>query len=119
MPKAILGQCPLDPEHGSLAGSLGTPHVSYIISINKDKVPPIRVYVSSISQTILRQTHQTQNALRTKTSGKRPRSGNSRVLHTKHIYNKSITTLVDLNHLPQGDSSNGAHGKTRHPLEAI
>jgi hypothetical protein len=29
------------------AGSLGTPHVSYIISTNKDKVPSIRVYVSS------------------------------------------------------------------------
>jgi hypothetical protein len=40
------GQCPLDPDHWSLAGSLGTPHVSYIISINKDKVPPVRVYVS-------------------------------------------------------------------------
>jgi hypothetical protein len=35
------------------------------------------------------------------------------------IYNKSITTLVDLNHLLQGDSSNGARGKTQHPLEAI
>jgi hypothetical protein len=33
-----------------LAGSFGTAHVSYITSINKDKVPPIRVYVSSISQ---------------------------------------------------------------------
>jgi hypothetical protein len=37
----------LDPEHKSPAGSFGTPHVSYIISINKDKVSPIRVYVSS------------------------------------------------------------------------
>jgi hypothetical protein len=59
-PQAIVGQCPLDPEHGTLAGSLGTPHVSSITSINKDKVPPIRVYVSSISQMKLRQMHQTQ-----------------------------------------------------------
>jgi hypothetical protein len=59
------------------------------------------------------------NVLRTKTSGKRPRSENSHVLHTKHIYNKSITALVDLNHLLQEDSSNGAHRKTWHPLEAI
>jgi hypothetical protein len=35
------GQCPLDPEHRLLAGSLGIPHISYIISINKDKVPPV------------------------------------------------------------------------------
>jgi hypothetical protein len=46
-----------DPEHKSLAGSLGTPHVSYIISINKDKVPPIRVYVSPLSQTKSWQMH--------------------------------------------------------------
>jgi hypothetical protein len=32
---------------------------------------------------------------------------------------KSITTLVDPNHLLQGDSSNGARGKMRHPLKAI
>jgi hypothetical protein len=48
-----------------------------------------------------------------------PENGNSRVLHTKHIYNKSATTFVDPNHLLQGDSSNGARGKTQHPLEAI
>jgi hypothetical protein len=47
------------------------------------------------------------------------RNRNSRVLHTKHIYNMSITTLADQNHLLLGDLSNGAHRKTWHPLEAI
>jgi hypothetical protein len=42
--------------HRSLAGSLGSPYVSYILSINKDNVPPIRVYVSLNKK--LRQTHQ-------------------------------------------------------------
>jgi hypothetical protein len=34
----------------SPAGSLGTPHVSYIISIDKDIVPPIRAYMSLLSK---------------------------------------------------------------------
>jgi hypothetical protein len=55
-PRAVPGQCPLDPEHRSLAGSLGSPCVSYITSINKDKFPLIRVYVSLNKK--LRQTHQ-------------------------------------------------------------
>jgi hypothetical protein len=50
---------------------------------------------------------------------KEPRIGNSHVLHTKYIYNTSITTLADPNHLLLGDLSNGARGKMRHPLEAI
>jgi hypothetical protein len=62
----------------------------------------------------------TKNALRTKKLlAKEPKNGNSHVLHTKHIYNKSITALFDPNHLLQGDSSNGARGKMRHPLKAI
>jgi hypothetical protein len=47
------------------------------------------------------------------------RNRNSRVLHTKHIYNTIITTLADQSHLLLEDLSNGARGKTRHPLEAI
>jgi hypothetical protein len=44
---------------------------------------------------------------------------NSRVFHTKTYIQWSATTMVDLNHLLQGDSSNGARGKIQHPLEEI
>jgi hypothetical protein len=119
-PQAILGQCPLDPEHGSLAGSLGTPHISYITSINKDKVPPIRVYVSSNKIAVnAPNTEHKRLENKTKFLAKELRNRNSCVLHTKHIYNTSITTLADQNHLLLGDLSNGAPGKMRHPLEAI
>jgi hypothetical protein len=50
---------------------------------------------------------------------KAPKNKNSRVLHTKKYIQQRAMTLVDLNHLLQGDSSNGARGKTQHPLEAI
>jgi hypothetical protein len=50
------------------------------------------------------------NAMRIKISD----NINSRVLKT----NTSITTLGDQNHLLLGDSSNDAHGKMWHPLEA-
>jgi hypothetical protein len=56
---------------------------------------------------------------KTKNLAKELRNRNSRVLHTNHIYDTIITTLADRNHLLLGDLSNGARGKTRHPLEAI
>jgi hypothetical protein len=55
---------------------------------------------------------------KTKFLTKEFRNRNSRVLHTKYIYNAIITTLADQNHLLLGDLSNGARGKTQHPLEA-
>jgi hypothetical protein len=55
---------------------------------------------------------------KTKSLTKEFRNRNSRVLHTKYIYNTIITTLADQNHLLLGDLSNGARGKTQHPLEA-
>jgi hypothetical protein len=48
---------------------------------------------------------------KTKFLAKELRNKNSRVLHTKHIYNMSITTLADQNHLFLGDLSNGARKK--------
>jgi hypothetical protein len=106
-----------------LAGSLRTPHVSYITSINKEKVPPIRFYVSSIPQTKIAanalNTEHKRLENKTKFLAKEPRNKNSRIPHTKHIYNTSTTTLADQNHLLLGGLSNGARGKTRHPLEAI
>jgi hypothetical protein len=104
----------------SLAGSLGTPHVSYITSINKDKGPPIRVYVSSKKFAVnAPNTKHKRLENKTKFLTKEFRNRNSRVLHIKHIYNTNITTLADQNHLLLGDLSNGARGKMRHPLEAI
>jgi hypothetical protein len=55
---------------------------------------------------------------KTKFLTKEFRNRNSRVLHTKYIYNTIITTLANQNHLLLGDLSNGARGKIQHPLEA-
>jgi hypothetical protein len=101
-----------------LAGSLGTPHVSYIISVNKDKSSSYSSLRAFNTSNKVAANAPNTNVLRTKTSGKRPRSENSHVLHKTYVYNKSITALVDPNHLLQEDSSNDARGKTRHPLEA-
>jgi hypothetical protein len=47
-----------------------------------------------------------------------PENENSRVSYTKTYTQWSITTLVDLKHLPQEESNNDACGKIQHPLEA-
>jgi hypothetical protein len=87
---------------------------------NKDKVPLIRVYVSSNKIAInAPNTEHKRLENKTKFLAKEPKNRNSHVLHTKHIYNTSITTWADQNHLLLGDLSNGARGKTQHPLEAI
>jgi hypothetical protein len=87
--------------------------------MNKDKVPPIRVYVSS-NKIVANAPNTERKRLENKTKflTKEFRNRNSRVSHTKYMYNTSITTLADQNHLLLGDLSNGARRKPRHPLEA-
>jgi hypothetical protein len=63
----------------SLAGSLGTPHVSYVKSINKDKVLQISNEIAANALNIKR--IENKNFWQTA-----PRIENSRVLHTKNIY---------------------------------
>jgi hypothetical protein len=76
----------------SLAGSLGTPHVSYIISINKDKVPPVRIYMS-LKQNYGKRTKKgnvKRFEKKNKVSDKRIQKKKSRILHTKAYKHHSI-----------------------------